>query len=140
MISWMRCFARRRSTPARRQVLLLISCVVAASLQAAVLRTFSYAQRSAPGAGHGFLIDKHMAAGLACGACHTEPAPAAVSMATCLSCHGGTYANLAARTTNSLPNPHASHRGEEPCGSCHHVHVASETVCNQCHSFDMITP
>jgi hypothetical protein len=65
---------------------------------------------------------------------------ASVSAAKCMTCHGGTYGGLGKRTAASMPNPHESHRGEEPCGSCHRVHSASVNLCNQCHSFDMTTP
>jgi len=95
---------------------------------------------TAPGAGHGFLIDKHVAAGLTCVKCHTESTAKAPEMATCLSCHGGTYDELAAMTAKDQPNPHSSHRGQVPCAECHHVHIASVTLCSQCHTFDMTTP
>lgn len=96
---------------------------------------------SAPGSGHGFLIDKHVAAKLSCSACHAESPPrAAPQMTTCLGCHGGTYDKLAETTASDQPNPHASHQGPLPCSSCHRVHVASQTFCNTCHNFDMTTP
>jgi fumarate reductase flavoprotein subunit len=95
---------------------------------------------SVPGAGHGFLIDKHAAAGLACNKCHTESTAKAPETATCLACHGGTYDKLAATTAQDQPNPHASHRGQVSCAECHHVHMASVTLCNQCHTYDMTTP
>jgi hypothetical protein len=96
---------------------------------------------SAPRAGHGFLIDKHLAAGLTCNKCHTESPPAkGPEMATCLACHGGTYEKLATMTEKDQPNPHASHQGPLPCSSCHHVHAASQTFCNNCHNYDMTTP
>lgn len=95
---------------------------------------------TAPGAGHGFLIDKHTAAGLNCAACHAETPPAkAPDNAACSKCHGS-YSDLAAKTAQDQPNPHASHLGEIPCASCHHVHQASVTYCSQCHNFDMNTP
>jgi len=98
------------------------------------------AQTSAPGAGHGFLIDKHMKANVDCAKCHTQSTATPPTMVTCLSCHGGTYEKLAAMTEKDMPNPHASHRGDVDCDQCHHVHKASETVCNQCHTYDMTTP
>ena len=95
----------------------------------------------APGAGHGFLIDKHIAAGLACNSCHAATPSRPVSMAACLSCHGGAYDKLAAMTASDDPNPHRSHQGEAPCAACHHVHMASENFCSQCHSeFDIKVP
>lgn len=96
---------------------------------------------SAPGSGHGYLIDKHLAAKLACSACHAESPPhVAPPMARCLGCHGGTYEALAQATASHDPNPHASHQGPLPCASCHHVHSASQNFCNTCHNFDMNTP
>jgi dienelactone hydrolase len=95
----------------------------------------------APGSGHGFLIDKHLAAKLDCGACHADRSShVAPPMATCLGCHGGTYQKLAAMTASDQPNPHASHLGQAPCTSCHHIHIASQTFCNTCHNFEMTTP
>ncbi|MGA3399348.1 MAG: cytochrome c3 family protein [Acetobacteraceae bacterium] len=95
----------------------------------------------APGAGRGFLIDKHIAAGLTCSTCHTTTPDQPVSTATCLRCHGGTYSKLAAMSAADNPNPHQSHQGEVPCGTCHHVHAASENFCSQCHSeFDFKVP
>ena len=103
----------------------------------------------APGSGHGFLIDKHVAAKLNCGACHSENPPnKAPEMATCLGCHGGTYDKLGAATAQKLgiapgsnqPNPHASHQGPVPCANCHHVHAASVMFCNGCHNYEMTTP
>ena len=59
--------------------------------------------------------------------------------AVCSKCHGS-YAEIAAKTASEQPNPHASHLGDIPCASCHHVHKASTTYCGQCHAFDMTTP
>ena len=122
----------------KRGYLVAVFCLLIGVTQAVALNAL--AQSSAPGSGHGFLIDKHVAAGLACNKCHTESTAKAPEMATCLSCHGGTYAKLAAMTDKDQPNPHASHRGEVPCAECHHVHMASVTLCNQCHTYDMKTP
>ncbi len=102
--------------------------------------TLALAQAPAPGAGHGFLIDKHVAAGLNCASCHAESPPAkAPESAVCGKCHGA-YKDLAAKTASDQPNPHASHLGEIPCGSCHHVHQASVIYCAQCHNFDFKSP
>ena len=93
-----------------------------------------------PGSGHGFLIDKHMAAGVDCVACHRDaPPPKEPEMTACLGCHGS-YAQIAAKTVADQPNPHASHLGELPCAACHHIHQASETFCDQCHAFGMKPP
>lgn len=93
-----------------------------------------------PGAGHGFLIDKHIAAGLSCNACHAENPPAkAPDQSACIKCHGS-YKDLGAKTGSDQPNPHELHLGDIPCASCHHVHQASVTYCAQCHNFDLKTP
>jgi len=118
---------------------LVLLCLLVGLSQAIVLRAVAQGP-AAPGAGHGSLIGKHVAAGLTCGKCHTEGTAKAPEMVTCLSCHGRTYANLAAQTDKDQPNPHASHRGEVPCGECHHVHRASVILCNQCHTYDMTAP
>ncbi len=98
------------------------------------------APAAAPGAGHGFLIDKHVAAGLHCASCHSENPPAAEpAQAVCTNCHG-TYAQIAAKTAADQPNPHASHLGGIPCSACHHVHKVSVLYCAQCHNFDLQTP
>jgi len=122
----------------RNSSLVLVWVLVGFS-QAIVLRAVAQGL-PAPGTHHGFLIDKHVAAGLTCAKCHTESTAKAPEMATCLICHGGTYADLAAQTDKYGPNPHASHRGEVPCTECHHVHRASLTPCNQCHTYDMTAP
>lgn len=93
-----------------------------------------------PGAGHGFLIDKHVSAGVACNKCHVESLAKEPEMATCLTCHGGTYDKLAAMTASQKPNPHDSHQGPVPCSSCHHVHKVSENFCSNCHNFEMTVP
>ena len=93
-----------------------------------------------PGSGHGFLIDKHTAAGINCTACHGDaPPPKAPEMTACLGCHGS-YSQIAAKTASDQPNPHASHLGELPCSACHHVHKASVTYCDQCHAYGMNPP
>lgn len=125
----------------QRSWLLVPALVI--SLTAAVL-THAVAQAppaaSAPGAGHGFLIDKHMAAGLNCASCHSESPPSKQpDQAACIKCHG-TNAQLASKTAKDQPNPHASHLGEIACTSCHHVHQASVLYCSQCHNFDLKTP
>jgi len=114
-------------------------CLIVGLTQAIVLGTLAQAEAPAPGSGHGFLIDKHVVAGVTCAKCHTKNTATPPDTPTCLSCHGGTYAKLGA-TTKSEPNPHASHQGEIPCAQCHNVHKASVTVCNQCHTFDMKAP
>jgi len=101
----------------------------------------SAAPAEVPGAGHGFLIDKHVAVGLMCAACHTESPPAEQpDTAVCTNCHGN-YAQIAAKTASDQPNPHDSHLGDIACTSCHQVHQASQTYCAKCHkNFNMKTP
>jgi fumarate reductase flavoprotein subunit len=124
-----------------RGISLAIVCVTISLLQAVVFHALAQTPPTpAPGVGHGFLIDKHVAAGLTCNKCHTESTAKAPETATCLSCHGGTYAKLAAMTNGDQPNPHASHQGDLPCAQCHHVHMKSVTMCNKCHTYDMTTP
>jgi Cytochrome c3 len=95
---------------------------------------------TAPGSGHGYLIDKHIAAGLTCASCHRDaPPPKAPEMTACTGCHGS-YSQIAAKTAFDQPNPHASHLGEIPCAACHPVHRASESLCDQCHTFGMKPP
>ena len=116
-------------------VLLLMGIVAIAQLP-----TSNAFAQTAPGVGHGFLIDKHLGAQLTCANCHTESTAKPPEMATCLSCHGGTYDALAKTTENDDPNPHASHRGELPCAECHHIHQASVLLCSQCHDFELKVP
>lgn len=88
---------------------------------------------------HGFLADRHTAAGVSCQACHGEAAfTEPVAMQVCIGCHGS-YAELAAKTPWE-PNPHQSHMGEVECSTCHNVHKASVSFCDQCHSFGMQVP
>ena len=118
---------------------IMITCLLIGLCQA--LAPHAMAQAPAiSGAGHGFLIDKHVTAGVTCAQCHTQNTATPPTTETCLSCHSGTYAKLAAMTEQDMPNPHSSHRGEVPCAECHHVHMTSVTQCNQCHTYDMVTP
>jgi hypothetical protein len=93
-----------------------------------------------PGSGHGYLIDKHVAAGLKCETCHANaPPPHVPAMSVCTGCHGS-YKDIATKTASDNPNPHDSHVGQIPCSSCHHIHKASELFCSQCHNFNLTTP
>jgi len=87
------------------------------------------------------LLTKHLGAGITCAGCHTEKPPAApVKMAQCFTCHGD-YDKLADKTDGKgSHNPHASHNGDLPCESCHHVHKASVNYCASCHQFDFKVP
>ena len=120
------------------RVLFVAALSMTAAVVVPVMSVFS--QTAAPGAGHGFLIDKHVAGHVTCAQCHTAGITVAPTTATCLTCHGGTFQKLAATTASDTPNPHESHQGEVACAECHHVHKASATLCNQCHTFDMRTP
>jgi Cytochrome c3 len=121
-----------------RRLLLVAIVSMVAALLVPVLGVVS--QTLAPGSGHGFLIDKHVATHVTCSQCHAAGVSVPPTTAGCLGCHGGTYQKLAMTTANDTPNPHESHRGEVPCAECHHVHKASVTLCNQCHTFDLSTP
>jgi fumarate reductase flavoprotein subunit len=125
----------------------LVTVIVLIALGAVVQIVLHAATQApeAPGAGNGFLIDKHLAAKLECASCHTEKPPSRhpETKVICLGCHGPTYNDLAKQTIQKIPNPHASHRGELACGNCHHVHKASELLCDNCHrgrKFDLKTP
>ena len=123
---------------ANRSLLLVLG--VALVMFAAVVMNAAAQAPAAPGSGHGFLIDKHLAAGVNCAGCHANAAPPLVpAMTVCTGCHGS-YQQIAAKTAADDPNPHASHQGDIPCSSCHHVHKASESFCDQCHNFGMTTP
>jgi fumarate reductase flavoprotein subunit len=117
----------------------LIPVVLLAALLPLLWQAVAHTQTS-PGSGHGFLIDKHAAASVNCAACHRDaPPPNAPAMPACLGCHGS-YSQIAAKTAAKQPNPHASHLGELPCAGCHHVHEASESLCDSCHAFGMNPP
>ena len=96
-----------------------------------------------PGAGHGFLIDKHLKAKVSCKSCHAANPPGKQTnwITTCLGCHEGSYNKLAEKTVKVYPNPHvfhdypfASSEGPLACELCHHVHKASEVYCYKCHN------
>ena len=127
-------FTRRLVIAAVGLAIGLLLALVPRAIHAAPGTSAADQPQTAPGTGHGFLIDQHLAAGVACSACHTTTPIRPTSTATCLSCHGGTYDKLAAMTAADDPNPHQSHQGEVPCTVCHHVHMASENFCSQCHS------
>lgn len=85
----------------------------------------------------GFLIDTHQAAGVSCGECHEEsPASEAVSGSVCLTCHEG-YKEA---TAGEYEDPHSAHISFPDCGSCHHLHQASENQCLACHAFEVAVP
>jgi hypothetical protein len=80
-----------------------------------------------------FLADRLLAKGLDCRACHTEPGKKATGEA-CLKCHGS-FEEVAKRTRDMDPNPHANHSTDyDPdCTRCHHGHKANEVYCVKCH-------
>ena len=104
----------------------------------------------APGAGRGFLIDKHLKAKVECKSCHAANPPSKQTnwITTCVKCHGGDYNKLADKTSKIYPNPHIYHSDPLeyhadrplPCNSCHHVHKASELYCDLCHEWKMKVP
>ncbi len=82
-----------------------------------------------------YMDSKHISKGLTCQSCHTPFPPQGVpDSKVCLSCHGGTYSDLAAKTSKLDPNPHKSHLGEEPCTSCHYSHEPFVYLCHTCHN------
>ncbi len=101
-------------------------------------RTAAEISASAPTSG---LLDSvHLASGKGCDACHaTTPVdenPDPVTTTRCLSCHGGSYDAVAAKTASlGARNPHKAHTGREDCDRCHHVHQPFEFSCNACHTF-----
>lgn len=101
-------------------------------------RTVSDISATAPTSG--MLDNVHLAAGKGCDACHdaiqADSKPAPVTTTRCLSCHGGSYDAVAAKTANlGTRNPHKAHTGKEDCDRCHHVHQPFEYSCNACHTF-----
>jgi hypothetical protein len=123
-----------------RKLLLLLAVITAPVLFLWAANAQTPNLSSAPGGGHGYLIDKHIRAGLNCASCHSAaPPPQAPEMTACIGCHGS-YQQIAAKTAADTPNPHASHLGEIPCAACHHLHKASEVFCNECHAFGMNPP
>ena len=118
----------------RRLFLLILGIVLlAASVPAAV-----NAEPASPG---GSLLQKHLGNGLNCASCHKESPPAApVKMEQCFTCHGN-YDELADKTDGKgSHNPHASHNGDLPCESCHHMHKPSVNFCASCHQFEFNVP
>lgn len=98
----------------------------------------------APGMGHGFLIDKHISAGLNCTSCHGQGKPTnAVATTVCLTCHkpdaSGQFVGNGPKQygfdggVTMTFNVHQPHFLEIPCTACHKVHAASVNFCNQCH-------
>lgn len=101
-------------------------------------RTAAEISRSA--ATSGLLDSKHLAAGVGCDSCHgaipASGTPTEPSTSKCLSCHGGSYDALAARTAGlGARNPHKAHTGRQDCDRCHHLHQPFEYLCNSCHTF-----
>ncbi|WGW04114.1 cytochrome c3 family protein [Tropicibacter oceani] len=97
-------------------------------------------QETGDGAAPHLLADTHVDMGLDCTACHQGSAPPqAVGSAVCKTCHG-TFDALANRTAEIEPNPHASHKGEQACETCHRAHEPSVDACAQCHMWGFKVP
>ncbi len=101
-------------------------------------RTVAEIRTSAPASK--LLGGTHLAKGVACEACHgplpTDGKPVIPNTAKCLTCHGGSYDALAAKTAALGPkNPHDPHDGRLDCTECHHVHRPFESYCSTCHAF-----
>ena len=87
------------------------------------------------------LSHTHMANDIACDECHDKKPFKAVPTARCRECHGGPE-EMAALTKSMEHNPHESpHYGNDmDCDMCHHLHAASENMCNNCHDLRIPTP
>lgn len=90
------------------------------------------------------LAQHHTAAGIGCDGCHggrgNPPGPRhPVDTPRCLGCHGS-YPAIATATQRLTPNPHASHKGDLPCASCHRAHQPSVDYCSSCHSWGFRVP
>jgi len=118
-----------------RRLLFLFLGILLLAVGAAAPASAQQAPGNAP------LLQKHLGLGLNCAACHKEnPPAAAVKMEQCFTCHGN-YDKLADKTDGKgSHNPHASHNGDLPCESCHHVHKPSVNYCGSCHQFDFKVP
>lgn len=83
-----------------------------------------------------YLDRMHLDKGITCQMCHDPfPPQATPSNEKCLSCHQGTYDELAKMTVKFEPrNPHKSHLGAESCTSCHGAHKPFVYLCASCHS------
>lgn len=83
-----------------------------------------------------YLDNVHLTKGLECQACHQPfPPQGKPPMATCLTCHKGSYEELGKTTTRfGDKNPHKSHLGAEPCTSCHGAHKPFLYLCGTCHT------
>ncbi|MDW7673326.1 MAG: cytochrome c3 family protein [Bacillota bacterium] len=87
-----------------------------------------------------YLDANHLNAGLECDTCHSElpeeGAPDTPPQETCLSCHYGSYDELA-NTTKYLVelNPHNSHDGQLDCDWCHKAHEPFNNYCGECHEY-----
>lgn len=78
------------------------------------------------------LADKHKALGLSCEDCHGSGLKKAVPMEKCLGCHES-YAKVAERTKELLPNPHDNHLIDLECSKCHLGHKPQANYCQTCH-------
>lgn len=80
-----------------------------------------------------FMDARHSARNVGCQSCHAQSSNAAPSKETCLTCHGGAYSVLAAKTAGGRFNPHQSHNGDLACAECHRMHEPFQLHCHSCH-------
>jgi len=82
-------------------------------------------------------LDVHMAAGVACAACHSEmPPEPRPGFASCVACHGtmlGTDSPVPVHGPDPHRSPHLALTETPDCTSCHKVHQPSEASCTMCH-------
>jgi hypothetical protein len=118
-----------------REVFLTVICCVFLSFAVVACSNWLWA------ADKQLLSTKHANKGVTCNNCHKEiSSKSLVPTETCLKCHGGNYEALAEKTKKVDPNPHASHKGDLGCESCHHVHKESVDRCGACHDYNFKVP
>ena len=83
-----------------------------------------------------YLDRMHLDKGVSCQTCHDPfPPQAPPSTEKCLSCHKGSYEELAQTTIRLDPiSSHKSHLGAEPCVTCHCAHKPFVYHCATCHT------
>ena len=82
-----------------------------------------------------FTSDRHLASGLKCEDCHGEGKKQPVKGEKCLECHQS-LEEVAKRTQDIKPNPHANHitaNVDLDCTECHKGHKANVVYCDTCH-------
>ncbi len=79
-----------------------------------------------------FVASQHIARGSECAVCHDPfPPTASPKESTCLACHGGSEAKLAA--FDDQYKYHTVHLGVIACADCHTAHGPYEVKCLICH-------